>query len=133
MAERIFYKDFHFLDEPLIKRQAKIAAKSESEANRKLTQEKASKETANFEESKETKKQVIPLFSNQKDESNQDRKLSKLRVPPSKQDRAERTEREPAHERERERDRDKPAGADANKNKSSTSSTPCLTPSSHSL
>ncbi len=52
-AERIYYKDFHFLDEPLFDKQK--------------SKEEAKKIKAAAEESKQAK---LPIFSNQKDQIN---------------------------------------------------------------
>jgi len=52
-AERIYYKDFHFLDEPLFEKQK--------------SKEEARKIKAAAEESKQSKQLI---FSNQKDQSN---------------------------------------------------------------
>ena len=58
LAEKIFYKDFHFLDEPLIKRNARLfSAKEKPKTD--SSQTKASPE--------ESKGFSIPVFRDQKD------------------------------------------------------------------
>lgn len=71
-SDRIYYKDFHFLEEPLIERQHK---KEEQKKAKKLADSQQAK--TNKEESKIA---PLPMFSNQKDDAKQDRNLSKLRV-----------------------------------------------------
>lgn len=58
LAEKIFFKDFHFLDEPLIKRNARLfSAKDKPKPD--TSQSKASPE--------ESKGFLIPVFRDQKD------------------------------------------------------------------
>ena len=60
-AERIYFKDFHFLDEPLFDKQKK------KEEAKNIKAKQASENPV--EESKGNKL-ALPIFSNQKDESN---------------------------------------------------------------
>ena len=76
-SERIYYKDFHFLDEPLVDK------KKPKESEKKPTPEEAEPIPEETKGPKEPSSNLV--FSNQKDEQNQDRTLSMQRDSPAKQ------------------------------------------------
>lgn len=71
-SDRIYFKDFHFLEEPLIDRQRK------REEQKRLAKLKL--QESKIKQVEESKIAPLPKFSNMKDDSQQDRNLSKLRI-----------------------------------------------------
>ena len=65
-SERIYYKDFHFLEEPLIDRQRK---KEEQKRAKKLAAQKLEEtKAASASVAQAQAQQSMPMFSNQKDD-----------------------------------------------------------------
>lgn len=59
-SERIYYKDFHFLEEPLIEKQQK---KEEAKRLKKVA------DLQNGKSIEDKNRNLLPIFSNQKDET----------------------------------------------------------------
>ena len=76
-AEKIYWKDFHFLEEPLIEKQKK------KEEQKKQQKKEPAKIAVKPDEQKLA---PLPMFSNKKDDVSGDRDLSKLRMQSSQQE-----------------------------------------------